>query len=94
MKIIGLQTDTETEDLLVHQRAAVVAEASGFIAETVLRAAPGDFKEMPLLGADAPAMLAANRDRFWPGNTKKMLRNIGLDVADITVADTGIITIS
>lgn len=94
MKIIGLQTDTETADLLVHQRAAVVAEASGFIAETVLLAAPGDFKEMPLLGADAPGMLAANRDRFWPGNTKKMLRNIGLDVAAITVADTGVITIS
>ena len=94
MKIIGLQTDTETADLLVHQRAAVVAENSGFIAETVLLAAPGDFKEMPLLGADATAMLAANRDPFWPGNTKKMLRNVGLDVTAITVADTGIITIS
>lgn len=94
MKIIGLQTDTETADLLVHQCAAVVAEASGFIAETVLRAAPGDFKEVPLLGADAPAMLAANRDPFWPGNTKKMLRSVGLDVAAITVADSGVITVS
>ena len=55
---------------------------------------PGDFKEMPLLGADAPGMLAANRDNFWPGNTKKMLRAVGLDVANITVADNGVITIS
>ena len=92
MKILGLQTDTETADLLVHQRAAVVAEASGFIAETVLLAAPGDFKEVPLLGADARSMLAANR--FWPGNTKKMLRAVGVDVAAINVADTGVITIS
>ena len=88
MKILGLQTDTETADLLVHQRAAVVAEASGFIA------APGDFKEVPLLGADARSMLAANRDPFWPGNTKKMLRAVGVDVAAINVADTGVITIS
>lgn len=94
MNIIGLQTDIKTADLLVHQRAAVVADASGFIAETVLLAAPGDFKEVPLLGADAPGMLAANRDPFWPGNTKKMLRAVGLDVANITVADTGVITIS
>jgi hypothetical protein len=71
MRILGLQTNTGTADLLVHQRAAVVAEASGFIAETVLLAAPGDFKEVPLLGADARSMLAANRDPFWPGNTKK-----------------------
>lgn len=94
MKILGLQTDTETADLLVHQRAAVVAEASGFVAETVLLAAPGDFKEVPLLGADARSMLAANRDPFWPGKTKKMLRAVGVDVAAITVADTGVITIS
>lgn len=94
MKILGLQTDTETADLLVHQRAVVVAEASGFIAETVLLAAPGDFKEVPLLGADARSMLAANRDPFWPGNTKKMLRAVGVDVAAINVADTGVITIS
>lgn len=94
MKILGLQTDTETADLLVHQRAAVVAEASGFIAETVLLAAPGDFKEVPLLGADARSMLAANRDPFWQGNTKKMLRAVGVDVAAINVADTGVITIS
>ena len=92
MKILGLQTDTETADLLVHQRAAVVAEASGFIAETVLLAAPGDFKEVPLLGADARSMLAANRDLFWPGNTKKMLRAVGVDVDAINVADTGVIT--
>lgn len=94
MKILGLQTDTETADLLVHQRAAVVAEASGFIAETVLLAALGDFKEVPLLGADARSMLAANRDPFWPGNTKKMLRAVGVDIAAINVADTGVITIS
>ena len=39
-------------------------------------------------------MLAANRDPFWPGNTKKMLRAVGVDVAAINVADTGVITIS
>ena len=45
----GLQIDINTGDLLVERSAAVVADASGFIAELVLRSCRGEFKEHPLL---------------------------------------------
>ena len=41
----GLQIDINTGDLLVERSAAVVADASGFIAELVLRSCRGEFKE-------------------------------------------------
>lgn len=90
----GLQTDITTGDLLVERSAAVVAEASGFIAELVLRSCRGEFKEHPLLGAGAPLMLAGEPDPFWPGNTKKMLRACGLDVSNLTLSPDGTVLIS
>lgn len=90
----GLQTDITTSDLLVERSAAVVADASGFIAELVLRSCRGEFKEHPLLGAEAPLMLAGEPDPFWPGNTKKMLRACGLNVSNLTLSPEGTVKIS
>lgn len=90
----GLQIDIETGDLLVERSAAVVADASGFIAELVLRSCRGEFKEHPLLGAEAPLMLAGEPDPFWPGNTKKMLRACGLDVSTLSLSPDGTVLIS
>lgn len=89
----GLQIDINTGDLLV-ERSAVVADASGFIAELVLRSCRGEFKEHPLLGAEAPLMLAGEPDPFWPGNAKKMLRACGLDVSNLTLSPDGVVQIS
>ena len=66
----GLQIDINTGDLLVERSAAVVADASGFIAELVLRSCRGEFKEHPLLGAEAPLMLAGEPDPFGPATLK------------------------
>lgn len=90
----GLQTDITTADLLVQGRTAVVAGADGFIAELVLRSSRGEFKEHPMLGAEAPMMLAGAPDPFWPGRTKKMLRACGLKVSNLTVSAEGVVTIS
>ncbi len=90
----GLQTDITTGDLLVERSAAVVADASGFIAELVLRSCRGEFKEHPLLGAEAPLMLAGEPDPFWPGNTKKMLRACGLNVSNLTLSPESTVKIS
>lgn len=89
----GLQIDINTGDLLVERSTAVVADTSGFIAELVLRSCRGEFKEYPLLGAEAPLMPAGSHDPFWPGNTKKMLRACGLEISSLTVSDSGIINI-
>ncbi|MCF0219092.1 MAG: hypothetical protein HUK14_04850 [Muribaculaceae bacterium] len=88
----GLQTDIDTGDLLV-ERSAVIADASGFIAELVVRSCRGEFKEHPLLGAEAPLMLAGEHDPFWPGNTKKMLRACGLNVSNLTLSSDGTVLI-
>ena len=90
----GLQIDINTGDLLVERSAAVVADASGFIAELVLRSCRGEFKEHPLLGAEAPLMLAGEPDPFWPGTAKKMRRACGLFVSTLTHSPDGVVQIS
>lgn len=92
--MIGLQIDFISGDLLIANRAATVAPSDNFIAELVVSASRGDFKELPLLGAEAPLMLAGSPDPFWPGNTKKMLRACGLNISSLTVSPDGFIDIS
>ena len=85
----GLQIDIDTGDLMVEHGSAAVADS----AEIVQRSCRGEFKEHPLLGAEAPLMLAGEHDPFWPGNTKKMLRACGLDVSNLTLSHDGTVTI-
>ena len=66
----GLQIDINTGDLLVERSAAVVADASGFIAELVLRSCRGEFKEHPLLGAEAPLCSPGSLTRSGPATPK------------------------
>lgn len=90
----GLQIDITTGDLLVAPGGAVVASSDSFIAEFVIRSLRGDIKEHPLLGAEAPLMLAGSPDPFWPGNTKKMLQACGLPVSNLTLSSDGVVNIS
>lgn len=90
----GLQIDITTGDLLVAPSGAMVAPSDSFIAEFVVRSLRGDIKEHPLLGAEAPLMLAGNSDPFWPGNTKKMLRACGLPVSNVSLSPDGVVIIS
>lgn len=91
----GLQIDTNTGDLLVSSsNNAIVATSESFIAETVLMANRGEFKEFPLLGAEARQMIAGAPDPFWAGNAKKMLRACGLEVNNLTLSAEGVVTIS
>ncbi len=90
----GLQIDITTGDLLVSSAGALVAPAENFIAEIVLTACRGEFKEHPLLGAEARLMLAGAPDPFWPGNAKKMLRACGLEVNNLTLSPEGVVNIT
>ena len=90
----GLQIDINTGDLLVAPAGAVVAVSDSFIAEFVVRSLRGDIKEHPLLGAEAPLLLAGTPDPFWPGNTKKMLRACGLNVSNVSMSPDGVVNIS
>lgn len=89
-----MQIDISTGDQLVDSSGPVVAPSDSFIAEIVLTACRGDFKEHPLLGAEAHLMRAGSHDPFWPGNAKKMLRACGLDVSNLTLSPDGVVLIS
>ena len=89
-----MQIDTSTGEQLVDHTGPVVATSDSFIAEIVLSACRGDFKEHPLLGAEAHLLRAGSPDPFWPGNAKKMLRACGLDVINLTLSPQGVVTIT
>lgn len=89
-----MQIDITTGDQLVERSGPVVAPSDSFIAEIVLTACRGDFKEHPLLGAEAHLMRAGSPDPFWPGNAKKMLCVCGLEVINLTLSPEGVVTIT
>ncbi len=90
----GMQIDIETGDLMVINKRAAVEDTDGFIAELVIRSFRGDLKECPMLGAEAPAMIAGAYDPFWAQNTKKMLQRCGLTINNLTLSNDGEVIIS
>lgn len=83
----------ETGDLQVAGGTLIIGECSGDVAERVLRAYPGEFKEEPTLGLFAVAQLNGKKDPFWSGKAKRQLRSQGIEVESITMEDGGTITI-
>ena len=59
----------------------------------LLETAPGEWKENPLLGADARRQLGGMPDPYWALQTKKMIRACGIDVSNVSMADDGSINI-
>lgn len=89
-----MQIDIETGDLMIIDKMATVEDADGFIAELVIRSFKGDLKECPMIGAEAPAMMAGDYDHFWAQNTKKMLQRCGLNINNLTLSKDGEVIIS
>ncbi|HOU67591.1 MAG TPA: hypothetical protein PKW49_03275 [Paludibacteraceae bacterium] len=87
----GLLID-EDGDLMVRHGSLVVGECSADVAERVLRAYPGDFKEFPEIGLFASAQLNGRENPFWRGESKKQLRSCGVEVKIINT-DNGIMTV-
>lgn len=81
----GILIDKDTGDLMVKGGRMEIGSTESQTAELVLRTAPGEWKETPLLGADAVRQLGGTRDVMWPGRVRKMLRQCGLDVAEVRV---------
>ena len=90
----GLITSTKTGDLLTEGKAATITDNSGMVIETVLLAQRGELKEVPLIGAEVRMHLGGSYDRFWPQETKKMIRACGVEVGTVAYdADSGVITV-
>ena len=83
----GILTDSETGDLMIEKGGLVTGDTESQTVELVLRTCPGEWKEHPLLGADAVRQLGGTRDVMWPGRVKKMLRACGVDAKEVRVND-------
>lgn len=88
----GILIDSKSGDLLVENGSVVIGDTDGQIAEGVLVAMRGEWKEFPLIGGEVKMMLGGQLDVMWSGQVKKMFTACGLDVKKVNVSD-DIITI-
>jgi hypothetical protein len=75
----------ETGDLMVRSGGLVIGEVDSQVAEHVLRAYPGEFKEVPLIGAHVGSMVGGTPDPFWRGRAKEMLKTQHVEVKNINI---------
>lgn len=85
--MIGLLIDMETGDLQVKNGGLVIGESMSQVAEFILIANPGDFKEYPLIGAELFKLNNGSADLLWCSKTKNMLSACGVNVSRVTVSD-------
>lgn len=85
--------DVATGDLMVKDRALVIGNTDSQIAEGVLVANRGEWKEWPLIGGEVRKMLGGRADVMWRGRVKKMLEACGLDVRKVSITENDIITV-
>lgn len=83
----GILIDTNTGDALIEKGGIVVGDNTEQIAECVLKANRGEFKEYPLIGAEVIKMANGIRDPMWCANARKMLQACGVPVEKITLKD-------
>ncbi len=89
----GLLVNPESGDLLIHDKGMQIGETDVQVAERVIVAFRGEFKENPSIGGEIKTMLGGERDVMWPGKVKKMLRSCLVD-ANRVIFNDGEVTIS
>lgn len=83
----GILIDRATGDLAIAGGKMQIGENDAQVAEELLLANRGDFKEYPLLGGEVGKMLGGERDVMWAPRVKKMLKACGLEVSRIRVTE-------
>jgi len=89
----GILIDAESGDLLIERGSVVIGDTDSQIAEGVLVAMRGEWKEWPLIGGEVKKMLGGKVDVMWRGQGKKMLEACGLDVQKVSITEDNIITV-
>ena len=85
--------DGDTGNLLLGGGTLTLGHTGQQTVALLLRTAPGEWKEHPLLGADAMGQLGGNADPMWAQEAKNMMRACGVDVSTVAVDEDGTITI-
>lgn len=95
----GLVIDIDTGDLLVEPakqnaktgkidtNGCIITDCETQVVENILLANRGEFKELPLIGAETRLQLGGERDVMWATRTKKMIKACGVEVRKISITD-------
>lgn len=89
----GLVINPETDDLLVERKAIAIVDSEVQVVENVLLANRGEFKELPLIGAETRLQLGGERDVLWPTRAKKMIKACGVEVRKVSITDNNTVTV-
>jgi hypothetical protein len=85
----GILTD-ESGDLAVRRGALAIGNCDADIAERLIRAWQGEFKEAPLLGGNIERMIGGTPDPFWRGDIRMQLESQHIGVQRLDMVETGI----
>lgn len=89
----GLVTDITTGDLLVERKTAAIVPCEVQVVENVLLANRGEFKELPLIGAETRQQLGGEKDVMWPARAKKMIKACGVEIRKVSITDESTVTV-
>ena len=82
----GILINPDGWDLLIENKALVIGVGTSQVAEHVIRANRGEFKEFPLIGAEVDKLKNGIKDPMWSATTRDMLNTCGVPVERVIVA--------
>ena len=88
--MLGFLIDTDGE-LLVQNGNLAIGDVTADIAERVIVAYPGEFKEVPVIGGNVKTAQNGQLSPFWTGETKEQLTQMLVEVNSLKITDENII---
>lgn len=80
----------ENRDLMVRNGSLVIGNCVADVAERIIGAWQGEFKEAPLLGGNIKKMTAGKPNPFWEGDMKAQLKFEGIPVSSVRLNEDGV----
>ena len=78
----------ETGEIIIEHGTMKIGDVDAQIAEHIITAFQGEYKEVPLLGGNLRKMQNGAPDPFWEGEVKRQLKSQNIN-AEINVGETG-----
>ncbi len=89
----GIMVDVSTGDLLTSKDGLVMGETSQQVIEHALRAFRGEYREHPLLGAEADKQQYGVGSRLWCSLAKRMCKACGVTLKQVSIEENNTIVV-
>lgn len=89
----GIVVDIGTGDLMVENGGLVMGETSQQVIEHALRAFRGEYREWPLIGAEAVKQRNSVGSRLWCVRAKQMCKACGITLVQVSIDDNNTIIV-